>query len=110
MKKVFIDEFIKDKGLPDNAVFDGYILQRVDTDEFLSMIVDDEFSCVFGWTVIPDLAKRFTQEREPIAITKNHPEKSMIVSALFDLGEQNSVIPVHVDKHLQHLVDSIFNP
>ena len=109
MKKVSISKIIKENGLPDYTVFDGYILQRVDTDEFLSIIHDNEFSCVFGWTPIPNLAKRFSQPHEPIVIAQEHLDKSMIVAGLFDVGFQNCVIPVHVAKHLEAMVSAIYD-
>lgn len=86
-KKRSIKEVVKELGLPKGTQFDGFIVHLPESDEFLAMSIEDEYSEQRAWIPMPDMAHRYKSQEEAEAEVKKY-DKGAVVCLLFDTGDQ----------------------
>jgi hypothetical protein len=81
---VSLAEFKKLHRIPEELPLLGYIIHRLDTDEFLYFYQDSPYSTLCGWSRIPMLAILYDDDKQAIKLVDEELESPCIVSLLFD--------------------------
>lgn len=107
---VSLAEFKKFHGIPEELPLLGYIIHRLDTDEFLYYFQDSQYSTLCGWTRLPMLAILYDNDKRAIKLVNKVLESPCIVSLLFDSKEslRSHVFPYYVPERSEPFLEKVF--
>ncbi len=90
--RVQSEELNKRFGLPESAIFCGYLVHITHKDQFLSTVMETCSVSQRNFVRTPELAQRFNEYGEAYNIAR--PENNEKIVGLFDLGTQLHVYPI----------------
>lgn len=93
LKQRNLEDLKKQLGLPDNALFCGYLVHIEDKDEFLASINETSLAIERTFAKTPELALRYVEFIDAYDVAR--PEKGEIVVILFDVGSQYQVFTLN---------------
>jgi len=105
MQKLTATQIKKQLDLPSHWKLLGYVVNRIDTDEYLHNLVMKPDRILKWWTPTPERAKVYRASNKAVKALKRIPEIPCVASYLFDQGSQLIVYPFHIPSHLQRLMD-----
>lgn len=89
-----IEEIYKEFDLPDDSEFLGYIINIVESDEFVAKFEDTPDQTNIAYAKMPDLGLRFEDISEALEVGKKVAEKyETDICFLFETSDQFRVIP-----------------
>lgn len=86
-----VQDFIRERGLPENTIFKGYVIHLDHSDEFLSQHSNDDDLLLTSWAKSPELAFVFHSHIEAESVC-NEYQKNSRVALLFDIGNHLAVL------------------
>ena len=93
LKKRNLDELKIDLGLPDEAIFCGYVVHIEAADEFLASVKETPLTVERTFAKTPELAIRYDEFVDAYEVAR--VEKGEIVVILFDVGSQFQVFTLN---------------
>jgi hypothetical protein len=107
---VSLAEFKKLHRIPEELPLLGYIIHRLDTDEFLYFYQDSPYSTLCGWSRIPMLAILYDDDKQAIKLVDEELESPCIVSLLFDSKDslRSHVFPYYIPERAEPFVEKVF--
>lgn len=87
-----LEDIKKKLGLPEDAIFCGYLVHIKQKDQFLSTVMETASVSQRNFVRTPELAQRFNEYGEAYNIAR--PENNEKIVGLFDSGTQLYVYPI----------------
>lgn len=87
-ERIALEEAKNRLDLPENAEFKGYVINLVDTDEFLSIFEETEALVNTAYAKVPDLAKVFNSIESAVDVAEEITKHRLHICLLFEADRQ----------------------